>query len=33
MEYTKKNMFLPGQIEQLVEIVNFNKLSLKEIPL
>jgi hypothetical protein len=32
MEYVKKNMLLPGQIDYWVEINDFNKLSLKELP-
>ncbi len=32
MEYVKKNMLLPGQIEYWVDICNFSKLSLKDLP-
>ncbi len=32
MQYLKKNMFLPGQIENWVVINNLNKLSLGQLP-
>lgn len=32
MEFMKKNMFLPGQIEQWVVINNLSKLSIKDLP-
>jgi hypothetical protein len=32
MEYIKKHMILPGQIEQWVVITNMSKLSVTELP-
>ena len=32
MEYVKKNLFIPGRVESWVEIIDFNKLSLKDLP-
>jgi hypothetical protein len=32
MEYMKKYMFLPGQIEQWVVLNNMSKLAIKELP-